>query len=105
MELKSKEVVEPKEFIDKAKDVTAIGMLIQDLDTSSKLQTEKGSKLLMRLSEVLTESYLKKERDTTIKFAFDFYADLSRKMGVPENLISENITHAEIYFNERFDRK
>ncbi len=36
------------------------------------------------------------------KFAFDFYYDLSRQMGVPENLISENLTHAEIYFYEKF---
>ena len=82
---------------------TAISILVEDLNTSSRLQSEEGGKLLLRLSNVLTESYLKKEHDIITKFAFDFYSDLSRQMGVPENLISENLTHAEIYFKQKFN--
>lgn len=104
MESTNTGVIDQFESIKKIADQTAIGILIQDLETSSKLQTEEGGKLLLRLSKVLTESYLEKERGIITKFAFKFYYDLSLKMGVPENLISENITNAEVYFDETFNR-
>jgi hypothetical protein len=34
------------------------------------------------------------------KLAFDFYYDMSRQMKVPENLISENETNFEEWFNQ-----
>jgi hypothetical protein len=83
---------------------TAIGILIQDIQTSSKLQTEEGEKLLLRLNKVLVDSYLGKERGIIIKHLFNFYAELSRQMNVPENLISENLTHAENYFDKNFNQ-
>jgi hypothetical protein len=83
---------------------TAIGILIQDIQTSSKLQTEEGEKLLLRLNKVLVDSYLGKERSIIIKHLFDFYAELSRQMNVPENLLSENLTHAENYFDKNFNQ-
>lgn len=102
MENSKSSTLDQFDAIRKLTDQTAMSILIQDLDTSSRLQTEDGKKLLLRLSKVLTESYLEKEREIIKKFAFDFYADLSRQMKVPENLISENLTHAEIYFEEKF---
>jgi hypothetical protein len=43
-----------------------------------------------------------KEKEQMIKFAFDFYYQLSNKMEVPFNLISENRLHAETYYNETY---
>jgi hypothetical protein len=104
MENSKSSTLDQFDSIRKLTDQTAISILIQDLDTSSRLQTEEGKKLLLRLSKVLTESYLEKEREIIKKFAFDFYSDFSRQMGVPENRISENLTHAEIYFEEKFNQ-
>jgi hypothetical protein len=104
METTKSSTLDQFDFIKKINDETAISILIQDLDTSSRLQTEEGKKLLLRLSKVLTESYLEKERNIITKFAFDFYSDFSRQMGVPENRISENFTHIEIYFEEKFNQ-
>jgi hypothetical protein len=39
------------------------------------------------------------------KLAFDFYYDMSHKMGVAENLISENATNVDIWFIEQFKNK
>lgn len=44
-----------------------------------------------------------KEKKQIIDFAFNFYYDMSRKMGVEENLISENRTNAEQYYTETFN--
>ena len=104
MEITKSSTLDQFDFIKKINDETAISILIQDLKTSSKLQTEEGEKLLLRLSKVLNESYLEKERVIITKFAFDFYADLSREMGVPENKISENLTHAENFFEKEFNQ-
>jgi hypothetical protein len=104
MENSKSSTLDQFDSIRKLTDQTAISILIQDLDTSSRLQTEEGKKLLLRLSKVLTESYLEKERQIIKKFAFDFYSDFSRQMGVPENRISENFTHIEIYFEEKFNQ-
>jgi len=41
-------------------------------------------------------------KEDMIKFAFDFYYQLSNKMEVPFNLISENRLHAENYYNETY---
>lgn len=102
MESTNTSTLDQFDAIRKITDETAISILIQDLTSSWKLQSEEGKALLLRLIKVLEESYLGKERDIMEKFAFDFYYDLSRQMGVPENLISENLTHAEIYFYEKF---
>ena len=91
-----------KTSIENPKKATAISILIQDLESSSKLQNEEGAELLLRISKVLKESYLDKERKIIIDFSFEFYSELSRSMGVSENLISENCTHAENYFKEFF---
>lgn len=41
--------------------------------------------------------YIDEDDKENIKtLAFDFYYDMSRKMGVPENLISENFDHTEL---------
>ena len=42
------------------------------------------------------------EKEQMIKFAFDVYYDISNKMKVPFNLISENRFHAEQYYNETY---
>ena len=38
------------------------------------------------------------------KIAFNFYYDMSNKMGVSENLISENATNVDVWF-EKFKKK
>jgi hypothetical protein len=48
------------------------------------------------------KSYSKEE---VKKLAFDFYYDMSHKMGVAENLISENATNVDIWFIEQFKNK
>lgn len=96
--------IDQSQVMNKVANQTAIAILIQDIKSSPKLHTEEGSELLLRLSKVLDESYLKKERDIMNKYAFDFYVDISRKMGVPENLISESFTHVETYFDEKINK-
>lgn len=92
-------------LIAKYKDETLITILIQDLEQTSNLMKSDIEKYLVsRIVKVLNDSYLNRERKMIAKFSFDFYADLSRQMKVPENLISENLTHAEIYFDEKFNR-
>ena len=34
------------------------------------------------------------------RIAFDFYYDISHKIGVPENLISENATNVDVWFKQ-----
>lgn len=94
----------PNEPAIKFQEQTPIAILIQDLESSAELQEEAGQKLLQSLINVLQKSYLKREREIMARFAFDFYADLSRQMGVSEILIFENLTHAEIYFDQKFNR-
>lgn len=38
------------------------------------------------------------------RFAFDFYYDMSHKMKVPGNLVSENATNVDVWFN-KFKKK
>jgi hypothetical protein len=104
METTNKSTLDQFDAIRKITDETAISILIQDFTSSSKIQSEEGEELLLRICKVLKESYLEKERKIIVKHSFNFYADLSRQMGVPENLISENLTHAEIYFDEKFNK-
>lgn len=93
------------DLIAKFQDLTPITILIQDLEqTSNLLKSDFQKDTILRIVKVLKESYPERERNVITKFAFDFYADLSRQMKVPENLISENLTHAEIYFDEKFNR-
>jgi hypothetical protein len=105
MENSNAEKTNSVDAISKIHDQTPISILIQDLNSTSNLMKSDVEKnLLSRLVKVLNDSYLNREREIMTKFAFDFYADLSRKMNVPENLISENFTHAETYFDIKFNR-
>ena len=93
------------ELIAKFQDQTSITILIQDLEqTSNLMKSDVERHLVSRIVKVLNDSYLNRERETITKFAFDFYADLSRQMKVPENKISENLTHAENFFEQRFNQ-
>ena len=90
--------------INKFQDQTPITILIQDLkETSNLVKSDFQKDVILSIVKVLQESSKETERNIMAKFAFDFYADLSRKMGVPENLISENFTHAENFFDEKFN--
>lgn len=93
-------------LIAKFKDETPMAILSKDLTITMVLfKSDEEKELASKIIKVINESYLERERDIMTKFAFDFYADLSRQMGVPENLISENLTHAETYFDEKFNGK
>ena len=93
------------QLVAKFKDQTSITILIQDLEqTSNLMKSDVERHLVSRIVKVLNDSYLNRERETITKFAFDFYADLSRQMKVPENKISENLTHAENFFEQRFNQ-
>lgn len=86
------------------KNQTPIAILIEDLTECSRLMScEIEKDLTARMIKVLTDSYLNREREIMIGFAFDFYAVLSRQNGVDENLISENLTLAEIFFEAKFN--
>ena len=88
----------------KIKEQTSMAILSKDLTSTMVLfESDVEKELASRIIKVINNSYLERERDIMTKFAFDFYADLSRRMNVPENLISENLTHAEIYFEEKFN--
>ncbi|MEI6882600.1 MAG: hypothetical protein WCK82_14870 [Bacteroidota bacterium] len=92
-------------LIAKFKDQTPITVLIQDLkQTSNLVKSDYQKDIILKIVEVLKESYAERERNVMTKFAFDFYAELSRQMNVPENLITENINIAEVYFDEKFNR-
>ena len=93
------------QLVAKFKDQTSITVLIQDLkQTSNLMDSDVEKNLVSRIIKVLNDNYLKRERHIMTKFAFDFYADLSRQMKVPENKISENLTHAENFFEQRFNQ-
>lgn len=105
MENSNKQEAINNALIAKYKDETLITILIQDLEqTSNLMKSDIEKDLTARLVKVLNDSCLNREREIMTKFAFDFYADLSRKMNVPENLISENFTHAENFFEQKFNR-
>ena len=89
--------------ISKIHDQTPISILIEDLESSAKLQTNEGQALLLKLSQVLRESYLQKERELMAKFAFDFYSDVSRGLGADVYII--NCDLAEMFFDETFNKK
>lgn len=106
METENTHELNESELISKFKDQTPIIILIKDLEITSNLAKSDFEKnLILETVEVLKEGYVERERNVMTKFAFDFYSDLSRSVGVDENLISENLTHAEIYFDEKFNRK
>lgn len=98
------EVGIPNESTSKFQEQTPITILIQDLEASSNL-IESDIKKFMVLTtvKVIKESYVEREREIITKFAFDFYTDLSRQMGVPEIKISKNLTNAESYFDKKFN--
>jgi hypothetical protein len=104
METQNTEKNTSNEVIAKFKKQTPITILIQDLLESCVLSEDDYQKnIILKIVDVLKESYTNRERDIITKFAFDFYADLSRERNVPENLISENLTLAEAYFDEKFN--
>ena len=104
MENSNTEETDLNELIAKFKDQTPITVLIQDLkQTSNLVKSDYQKDIILKIVEVLKESYAERERNVMTKFAFDFYYELSRQNKVPENLISENITLAEIYFDEKFN--
>jgi hypothetical protein len=91
------------DVISKIQDQTPISILIEDLESSSKLQTEEGKALLLKLSQALRESYIQKERELMTKFAFDFYSDVSRGLGA--DVYTVNCDLAEMFFDETFNKK
>ena len=92
------------DLIAKFQDQTPITILIQDLEqTSNLVKSDFQKDTILTIVKVLKESYPERERNVITKFAFDFYADLSRQMKVPENKISENLTHAENFFEQKFN--
>jgi len=95
----------PNEPTSKFQEQTPIAILIEDLETTSNLmEYDLEKKLVLSIIKILKDNYLDKEREIMSRFAFDFYFDLSDDLDVPENLISENLTHAEIYFDQKFNR-
>ena len=59
------------------------------------------NEILPSLSSQQERSYNEEE---TKQLAFDFYYDMSRKMNVPENLITENMTNLDVWF-EQYKKK
>lgn len=105
MEHSNEKATTPVEPTIKIQEQTPISILIQDFEeTSNLIKSDAQKKMLSVIVKALNDSCLEVEREIMVKFAFDFYYDLSRQIGVPENLISENITHAEMYFDEKFSR-
>jgi hypothetical protein len=84
---------------------TPIQILIKDIESSLNLYSEEEKSVLQKLLTVLKNNYLNKERIAMTNFAFKFYHNLSIEKGVPENLISENLTLAEVYFDKTFNSK
>ena len=105
MEHSNEKATTPVEPTIKIQDQTPISILIEDFEaTSNLIKSDSQKKMISVIVKELNENCLEIEREIMVKFAFDFYYDLSRQIGVPENLISENITHAEMYFDEKFSR-
>lgn len=82
---------------------TPIQTLIKDIGSALNLLSEEEKSIPQRLLRVLEDNYLSKERVAMSNFAFNFYHSLSIEKGVPENLISENLTLAEVYFDKTFN--
>ena len=53
-------------------------------------------------TDVLFNKSKEMEKEKMIDFAFNFYYDFCNKTGVPFNLISENRTNVEDYYNRTF---
>ena len=70
---------------------TAVEWLLNQMDLET---ISKYDKQLLQAKEM--------EKQQKIEFAFDFYYEHSNKIGVPFNLISENRTNVEAYYNETF---
>ena len=62
---------------------------------------EQILKTIKMLNNGQQRSYNEEE---TKQLAFDFYYDMSRKMNVPENLITENMTNLDVWF-EQYKKK
>lgn len=67
------------------------------------LKTSGYKRIVISNSEF--ELLKKAERQRMIDFAFSFYYDFSKQNKVDENLISENKLHAEVYYDEKFNKE
>jgi hypothetical protein len=105
MESTNTEETTPEKSISEIYEVTSMKILQNDIKRALPQMSDanvRGS--YESLYDAIDRIFLKTERTIMIKHSFNFYADLSRQMGVPENLISENLTHAEIYFDKFYEQ-
>ena len=103
--LKNTQKATPEKSISEIYEVTSMKILQNDIKRALPKMSDanvRGS--YESLYDAINKVFLKMERTIMIKHSFNFYADLSRQMGVPENLISENLTHAEIYFDKFYQQ-
>ena len=88
------------------KELTPTTIFIQDLAQTSNLMVSEVEKNLSAvIIKILNDNYLDREREIMAKFAFDFCVDLYRKNGVAENQISEKLSDAENFFDQKFGKK
>jgi hypothetical protein len=68
---------------------------------------KKKEDLLKKTGQEYSEIHSEKQTERSYseeevkKIAFDFYYDMSKKMNVPENLISENRINLDIWFEKQ----
>lgn len=86
-------------------------LIFMDFRTElSKWGYNKGNSIDVEIlvNEILPTLFSQQERsyskEEAKKLAFDFYYDMSHKMGVPENLISENATNVDEWI-KKFKKK
>jgi hypothetical protein len=78
----------------------------------SEAITKEGQKVVRELQSIIQEETLKEvakvepqqekrySEEDVKKIAFDFYYDMSHKLGVPEYLITENATNVDVWFKK-----
>ena len=78
----------------------------------SEAITKEGQKIVRELQSTIQEETLKEvtkaepqqerrySEEDVKKIAFDFYYDMSHKLGVPEYLITENATNVDVWFRK-----
>jgi hypothetical protein len=76
---------------------TAVEWLFENVYVLGR-EMELGNKDLMKKFNQSKEM----EKEKMIDFAFNFYYDFCNKTGVPFNLITENRTNVEDYYNRTF---
>ena len=70
-----------------------IHLIPTDNEQHSIIQKNDGLLLIQTPRKEYSEDEVK-------RIAFDFYYDMSHKMNVPENLISENATNVDEWFRQ-----